>query len=327
MRRLAKTAFLGAALPALALTATSARAQHEGHTMDMSVQADEPQEDPSSPGAMSGMDHATMDHGAMDHSAMDHAAMGHAVPPEGPPPTSAGTGPARAADAVWGADAMAASRAELVRMNGAMTVTYFQADRIEYRAHAGKDGYLWDLQGYYGGDTDKLWLKSEGEGSFGNAPESAEVQALYSRAIGPWFDLQAGVRQDLTGPDRTYGVIGVQGLMPYRFEVDAAAFVSNRGDVTARIEAELDQRVTQRLVLQPRGELSLAAQDVPELGIGAGLDRIEAGLRLRYQVAREFAPYIGIEREWRLGTSADLARAAGEKAAQTSFVIGLRAWL
>ena len=150
--------------------------------------------------------------------------------------------------------------------------------------------------------------------------------ALWSRAIAPFFDFQAGVRQDLTGPERTHAVIGIQGLMPYRFEVDAAAFVSTKGDVTARIEGELDQRITQRLILQPRAELALSAQDIPELGIGAGLDRIEAGLRLRYEFAREFAPYVGVSQEWRIGDSADFARAAGEDPSVTNYVVGVRFW-
>ena len=106
----------------------------------------------------------------------------------------------------------------------------------------------------------------------------------------------------------------------------AAANWLVRGDLTARIEAELDQRITQRLILQPRVELNLSAQNVPELGIGAGLDRVEAGLRLRYEFAREFAPYVGIEHEWKLGQSADYARIAGDDPSVTNFVVGVRFW-
>jgi copper resistance protein B len=278
------------------------------------------------------MDQSHMEHGMMDHSGMGYGQMEHgarmeAAPiPAGPPPKEAFSGPAHAADQFVGAEKMSASRADVVKKVSGMTVFWFQADRAEYRAHKGKDGYLWDVQGYYGGDIDKFWFKSEGEGHFGEKIEDAEVQALWSHAIGPWFDLQAGVRQDLVGPERTHAVIGVQGLAPYLFEVDAAAFVSNKGDVTARIEAELDQRITQRLILQPRAEFSFAAQDIPELAIGAGIDRIEAGIRLRYEFAREFAPYVGVEQEWKLGDSADYARARGEGASTTSFVAGIRFW-
>ena len=245
---------------------------------------------------------------------------------ESPPPPEAGSGPARAADTIWGADAMRASRRALAQENGGGTYTLFMADRAELRFRDGRDGYLWDLQGYRGGDIDKLWVKSESEGSFGEAIEQAEVQALWSHAIGPWFDAQLGVRQDFAGPDRTHLVAGVQGLAPYMFEVDAAAFLSHKGELTARIEAELDQRITQRLRLQPRAEVNLAAQDVPELGIGSGLDSLEFGLRLRYEIVREFAPYVGVAQEWRTGGSHRFARARGRDASVTNLVAGVRLW-
>ena len=127
--------------------------------------------------------------------------------------------------------------------------------------------------------------------------------------------------------NRTYGVLGIQGLAPYQFEIDAAAFLSDKGDLTARIEGEVDQRITQRLILQPRAEFNLSAQNVPELGIGSGLDTVELGLRLRYEFAREFAPYIGVEQEWKVGRSADYARANGEDPSVTNYVVGIRFWL
>lgn len=271
-------------------------------------------------------DHAGVDHSPMDHSAMDHVAMETAPTPITPPPAAAGSGPPRAADAIWGAEAMRASRAALRIENGGMTTFWLQGDRAEFRAREGGDGYLWDVQGFYGGDLDKFWFKSEGEGTFEEEPESAALQALWSHAIGPWFDFQAGIRQDLTGPERTHAVIGVQGLAPYLFEVDAAAFLSAKGELTARVEAELDQRITQRLILQPRAEINLSAQDIGELGIGAGIDLVELGVRLRYEFAREFAPYVGVEQEWKLGRSADYARIAGEDPSVTNYVVGLRFW-
>ncbi len=268
-----------------------------------------------------------VDHGQRDHSTMDHGAMNHgtsATPSDSSPQTE--TGPPRAADAIWGADAMHASREAIYREHGDIPIFWLQGDRLEYRARAGRDGYLWDVQGYYGGDLNKFWFKSEGEGSFGEPVEQAELQALYSRAVAPFFDLQAGVRQDLTGPERTHAVIGVQGLMPYMFEVDAAAFLSTSGDLTARIEAEYDQRLTQKLILQPRAEVNLSAQDIPALGIGSGIDNFELGLRLRYELVREFAPYVGVEQEWKLGGSRNYARARGEDASITNYVVGVRFW-
>ncbi|MGB5723989.1 MAG: copper resistance protein B, partial [Parasphingorhabdus sp.] len=245
------------------------------------------------------MNHADMDHGEpqndpMDDAAMDHSAMDHSAHQPDRPQISLPnleTGPIRAADAIWGQQAMQPARDALYDEHGNMQIFWFQGDRLEYRVRQDDDGYLWDVQGYYGGDIHKFWFKSEGEGSFGEPVDSAELQGLYSRAIAPFFDLQAGIRQDLAGPERTHAVVGIQGLAPYMFEVDAAAFLSTKGDLTARIEAEYDQRLTQRLILQPRAEANLSAQDIPELGIGSGIDNLELGLRLRYEIAREFAPY------------------------------------
>lgn len=245
---------------------------------------------------------------------------------ETPPPAEAGSGPPRAADAIWGADAMAASRKALADTHGDFAVLWVQGDRFELQTGEGGDSYLWDLQGYYGGPTSRFWFKSEGEGETGAALEEAEVQALYARAIAPFWDLQIGVRHDFAGPDTTHAVIGVQGLAPYMFEIDAALFVSTRGDLTARIEGELDQRITQRLILQPRAEAELSAQDIPALGIGAGLDRIAVGARLRYEFAREFAPYLGLEQSWRTGAGADYARGRGEASSALKLVAGIRWW-
>lgn len=275
--------------------------------------------------------HDQMDHGQMDHSQMDHAETPPAeVSPgptlEMPPPPAAGSGPPRAADAIWGAEAMHDARHREHSAHGDFPVLWIQADRLETRAGGGTEGFLWDVQGYYGGPVRRMWFKSEGEGAFGHGVEDASLQALWSRAVAPYWDLQIGLRQDLTGPAATHAVIGLQGLAPYLFEVDAAAFVSQRGDVTFRVEAENDQRITQRLILQPRIEVRFAAQDVPLAGIGAGLDRAELGLRLRYEFSREFAPYVGIEHSRRFGGSAAHARAAGEKPGTTSVVAGLRVW-
>lgn len=271
-----------------------------------------------------------------DHGTMDHAAMGHAMPASGevspgptietPPPPEAGSGPPRAADAIWGRAAMEPEREREREMHGDFPVLWIQADRLETQVRPGADGLLWDLQAYYGGTTSKLWLKTAGEAAFGEDVEHAEVQALWSKAISPYWDLQAGLRQDLAGPNTTHAMIGVQGLAPYMFEVDAALFLSHRGDLTATLEAELDQRITQRLILQPRGGLSLSAQDIPLLGIGGGLDEVELGLRLRYEIVREFAPYVGIEQSWKAGGSADYARAKGESTSATTLVAGIRFW-
>jgi copper resistance protein B len=311
-------------LPVL-LAAAPLAAQHAGHDMPAPAPAPSPAPVPD-PHAGHDMTMPDADPHA-GHGMAETTAPGSPGPAmETPPPPAAGSGPPRAADAIWGADAMAASREELRKTHGDFPVFWLQGDRLETQMREGKDAYLWDIQGYYGGPTSRLWFKSEGEGEWGAAPEDAEVQALYSRAIAPFWDVQAGIRHDIAGPDTTHAVIGVQGLARYMFEVDAALFLSTRGDVTARIEAEVDQRITQRLILQPRIEANLSAQDIPLLGIGSGLDKIEAGARLRYEIRREFAPYIGIEQSWRTGRGADFARATGQDPSVTSFVAGIRFW-
>jgi len=205
--------------------------------------------------------------------------------------------------------------------------TFFQAERLEYRFKDGKDSLNWDAQGWIGEDYNKLWIKTEGEKVFGGSLEQAEVQVLYSRMIHPFWDLQVGGRYDARPqPQRGYGVIGVQGLAPYFFEVDAATFVSQKGDVSARLKGEYELLLTQKLILQPSVELNLAAQEVEELGIGSGLTDVELGLRLRYEFVREFAPYIGVNWERKIGKTADFARADGEDVDSLAFVTGIRFW-
>jgi len=250
-----------------------------------------------------------------------------AAPPKAPPPPGALSGPTHAADSVFGTERMAAARETLRAEHGDMRLGKLLVDRLEARIQDGRDGYAWDAEAWHGGDIDKIWLKTEGEGAFGGAIEAAEVQALWSHAIGPFFDLQAGLRYDIRPrPDRGHLVLGVQGLAPYWFEVDAAAFLSENGDLTARVEGEYDQRITQRLILQPRVEFDLAAQDVPELGIGSGLSTAELGLRLRYQIEPRFAPYVGVEYERAFGGTADFRRAAGDEVGGFGLLVGLRAW-
>jgi len=244
------------------------------------------------------------------------------------PPPEAFTGPTHAADVVFDPVTMAEAREVLRREQGAMNAYKIMVDRLEARMKEGNDDYLWEGQGWYGGDLNKLWIKTEGEGRFGEDPEEAELQALWSRAVSPWFDFQAGARHDfLPGDlDRSYLVFGVQGLAPYFFELDAAAFLSDEGDLTARFEGEYDQLLTQKLILQPRIELNFSAQDVPELGLGSGLTSVETGLRLRYEFHPEFAPYIGIGYERFIGDTADYARAANEDLGGWRALAGLRAW-
>jgi copper resistance protein B len=313
-------------------------AQHQGHDMPAVPEADGPsghesheahapaEQPPADPHAA----HATPDPHA-GHAPPDphagHSASGEAAPPTAPPPPEASTGPAHAADAVYGTGAMEAARAQLRVEHGGMKHYKIMLDRLEWSPRDGGDGFAWEGGAWYGGDIDKAWLKTEGEGRFGGGVEAAEVQALWSRAVSPWFDLQLGLRHDFRPqPQRTHLVLGVQGLAPYWFEVGAAAFVSDKGDVTARIEAEYDLRLTQRLTLQPSAELEFALQDVPETGVGSGFSSAELGLRLRYEIEPEFAPYVGLEHERAFGDTARFQRAGGEEARDLRLLVGLRAW-
>ncbi len=235
--------------------------------------------------------------------------------------------PWSAADDVYGADAMADARGRFQEENGETSFGLLMFDRLEW-VDAGDDGLgAWDFQAYYGGDVNKVWVKSEGEYDFAeDAFEEPEVQLLYSRAISPYFDLQAGVRQRFEPSDETYAVLGMQGLAPYWFEVDGAFFLSLEGDVTARVEAEYELRLTQRLILQPRFEIEAAAQDIDEQGLRAGFTEGSVGARLRYEIKRELAPYIGIEWASALGDTSDIVEAAGGEADDTRLVLGIRSW-
>jgi len=255
--------------------------------------------------------------------------MGEAVadPPVAPPPAAALSGPDHAADTVFPADRMVYARRLLRDEHGSIRTHLVLIDELEVRIQNGRDGYAWDAQAWYGGAINRLWMKTSGEGTFGSSPEQAEVQALWSRALDPWFNLQAGVRYDFRpDPERGYLVLGIQGLAPYWFEVDGAFFLSEKGDLSARFEGEYDLLITQRLILQPRIDLDFALQDVPEIGIGAGLSSAEAGLRLRYEFVPEFAPYVGVNYSREFGDTARFSRAAGENVGGWSLVLGVRTW-
>jgi copper resistance protein B len=205
--------------------------------------------------------------------------------------------------------------------------TYFEAEQFEYRLNDGADSFNWEVNGWIGDDDNKARFKSEGEKPIGESLEEAEFQLLYSRRISDFFDAYGGFRFDVAPqPERGFFVLGVQGLAPYWIEVDTALFVSNKGEVSARLEAETDLLITQSLVLQPFTEFNLAIQEVEERGVGAGLNDVELGLRLRYEIAREFAPYIGVSWERQVGETASLARDEGEDASTVSFVAGVRFW-
>lgn len=248
-------------------------------------------------------------------------------PPETPAPMSATSGPTNAADRLFDPAEMAVARAQLRVEHGNARTSAVIIDRLEATFANGGEGFAWDAQGWTGGDINRFWWKSEGDGAFGGEIEKAEVQALYSRAFRPFFDFQTGLRQTYrTEGDRTDLVVGVQGLAPYWFAVDAAAFLSNKGELTARAQADYDQRITNRWIIQPRAEVLLSAEDIPQLRIGSGLSSLQVGARLRYEFRKEFAPYVGLEWTKSFGNTADFLAADGRSSVDTRLVVGIRAW-
>ena len=184
----------------------------------------------------------------------------------------------------------------------------------------------WDAEGWIGGDTEKMWVKSEGEWSDGDL-EEAEIQALYSRMIAPFWDVQAGLRHDFRPDPTNYLVVALKGLAPYDFETDLSLFLSDEGDVSFRPKVSADLLITQRLIAEPYVEAEFFASDVPEQHVGAGLASIDTGLQIRYEVVRELAPYIDLNYTDKFGETGRLAEAEGESPDDFTVRIGLRFWI
>lgn len=218
-----------------------------------------------------------------------------------------------AAERFYSPGVMAAARAQLMKEHGGATAWTVRADQLEYRSRDGADAQAFEGEAWWGGDAAKWVVKARGERLEGEGWEKGEAEVLKAWPVGPYFDLQAGVRYDLAPKGRSYAAVGFEGLAPYWFEVQGTAYLSDQGKVSARGEASYDLRLTQKLILQPCVEADLAE---------AGAAKLEGGLRLRYQITREFAPYVGVVRERAFGP----AVVAGERAGSTAVVIGVRAW-
>jgi copper resistance protein B len=205
-------------------------------------------------------------------------------------------------------------------------VTKVMFDQLEFHDIDGANPLAVEAKAWIGNDLNKLWLKTDFEKRDGDV-EEAEVQALYSRAMAPYWDLQIGVRRDIKpAPTQTWGVLGVQGLAPYFFEVDAALFIGESGNTALRVAAEYEILFTQKLILSPEIEMNVYGQHNWETGTGSGLSDITAGLRLRYEMKREFAPYIGINWNKKFGATADMAKNSNETTDNTHLVAGVRIW-
>lgn len=303
---------------ALTLCAFSSLAQemdHSIHEMDHTMHS--PAQEPEPP--------ASLDAEEIDHSAMDHDMHAHesAVDPDRP----ASAAPIEPIPPITATDRRAAFpdvAGHSVHDNAIHS--YWLLDRLEAWDADGGTGIGWEAMSWIGTDLDRVWLRSEGEHANG-AVEAADVEVLYGRSIAPWWDVLAGVRHDFgEGPSQTFAAIGVQGLAPYKFEVEAAAYVGQSGQTAARMEVEYETLFTNRLVLQWMAEAELHGKDDERRNVGAGLGTVEAGLRLRYEVTRQFAPYIGVVHERAYGDTADYRRADGEDIDDTRLVAGLRLW-
>ncbi len=211
-------------------------------------------------------------------------------------------------------------------MHGDQRVGMFLIDRLEYVHTADGHSGVLDGQAWYGGDLDKATLKFEADASGGRVND-ARVEALWSHAVSAFWDTQLGVRHDGgDGPAREWAAFGVQGLAPYWFDVQATAYVGASGRTAARLDVEYEVLFTQRLILTPKFELNAYGRDDPQRGIGRGLSDASFGLRLRYEIRRRFAPYLGVTWSRRFSRSADLARSRGESSSGHAWVAGVRVW-
>jgi copper resistance protein B len=179
---------------------------------------------------------------------------------------------------------------------------------------------------WIGGDVNRLWLRAEGESDDGRV-ENAFVHALWGHSFSRWWDVVAGVRQDFRpGDPQTWAAVGIQGLAPYWFEIEATGYVGSGGRTHARVEAEYELLLTNRLILQPLAELEIYGKSDPARGLGAGLSSLETGLRLRYEHRREFAPYLGVTWQRKFFGTADFAREEGERIGGARLAFGIRTW-
>ena len=296
---------------------------------------------PSSAGThdMSGMDHgsapaapAISGHAmpGMDHQAMPGMNHGAAHGTDSMPgmtmgPMQGGRAPADARSGDY-SDGIAASPAHGLHTHGGASAGMLLIDQLE--AFHGRDanGQSWEIQGWYGSDSDKLWLRSEGERSRGKL-EDGNVEVLWNRNVATFWSTQLGVRHDFgEGPARSWAAFGVQGLAPYWFELEATGYAGAGGRTAARLRTEYELLFTQRLILQPEAEINLYGKNDPQRRIGRGISDVQFGLRLRYEIRRQFAPYVGVNWIRRVGTSADYARQDRQPVLDRQIVAGVRIW-
>jgi copper resistance protein B len=213
-------------------------------------------------------------------------------------------------------------------VNDNMIIWHVLFDQLEGRTNGAQNEFRWDGEGWVGTDMNKLWFKSEGFVENGVATDG-DTEALYDRPIPflRFFDFQAGVRYDLdSNPGRTWGAIGVEGLAPYFFEFAPTFYFSNDGRFAGRVTGFYDLLITQRLIAEPEFELNFYSRQQASRGVGSGLSDLDSGLRIRYEISRKFAPYIGVAYTGTFGEAAKFTRAEGGIVNDPRFVFGLRVW-
>ncbi|NKQ12096.1 copper resistance protein B [Stutzerimonas zhaodongensis] len=335
LSRFALTAF-GLSLSAMATGGVNA-AEMMDHSMhqtpsNSSSQPPASQDTSSSSARDAGgqMDHSAMGHGAMDHSKMNHGQMDatdHAARKHDETLEMPGMMHPSFIPILTDADREAAFQPlQGHTVHDKYLASFFLLDQFEYQDADEGSTLSWDASGWIGGDIDRFWFRSEGERTNG-VTEDAELQLLYGHAIGPWWDVVAGVRQDFKPESpQTWAALGVQGMALYAFEAEATAFIGEGGQTAARLEGDYDILLTNRLILQPTAELNFYGKNDPQRGVGSGLANAEVGLRLRYEIVREFAPYIGVTWNRSFGNTADMARDEGEDREEARLVAGIRMW-
>lgn len=198
-------------------------------------------------------------------------------------------------------------------------------DQLEWQSGNGSGRLSWSNTGWVGGDINRLWFRTDGDGA-DDGLDDAQAHVLYGRAVARWWDVVAGVRQDFQPGTQTWVALGVQGLAPGFFEVQATAYVSDGGQVAAHVELDYDLMLTNRVVLQPTAEVNVYSRSNASLGVGSGISSGAAGLRLRYHVRREFAPYVGVSWARAFGDTAAVRGDEDVPNGAPRFVAGARVW-
>jgi len=292
-------------------------ADHTHHHNHAMMAAPEEQNEPVQP-AVPAMDHSKMGHGGMDHGEMNMQG--------GPAPADARDPHVYSDGYVLDQGAYALPGTRQLRMADEHSFGSVRLDRLERTDSRNGNATSYDAQAWFGRDYDRLVIKAEGEVAKGKL-QDARTELLWGHAIAAYWDTQLGVRYDSgAGPERGWLAFGFQGLSPYWFETDVTAYVGGNGRTALRLEAEYEILLTQKLILQPRVEFNLYGKNDAAREIGSGFSTGVAGLRLRYEINRQLAPYFGVERSGKFGNTADLARASGEWTTETRWVAGVRFW-